>query len=457
MRWREEFRPKSVDQIIGQEEVVKFLLGLEEIPPEDLPHLIFVGPKGVGKTSAALVFRKDLWLYLVNASLDKGIEAARELIKHLKERGNIYLYAEINEEVIDKKTGTRIENYRGTKYLLNEAGDLTQQAQDALKDPLEQIGSKSPHKVILTANSIKKLDPILTQDRFTILNFKLLSEEDLKKVAEKAMKAKNFYPTEEQVEKIIKQAKGDARNVLDDLQNLHDSNVLIERYDPEEEPPNGVGESWAKYKVIDKKLREEDNKLIPVKWAAWSKVTGLPVTISIQRGNKVIISPIPLKKYPDNFFHHLKRYRRKETGEEFYKVGEKTFSQRDFKSQYSEGRWNDLLYALESLDIEDEPDAEYDLRAMFEYWVIEASKKAHYSKDLAGEILVEPLIKEFKITTKVFKMFCREYELSKSLRGFALEYGYEHGSNTIFGEDHYCIYGKFSRMNPHVSENPGNT
>jgi len=83
MTLQKKYIPKSWSEIFGQNEVVKTLKKYKDI--SDLPHLLFVGPPGVGKTACAYVLAKELGVTVVelNASDERGIDVVREKIKTL--------------------------------------------------------------------------------------------------------------------------------------------------------------------------------------------------------------------------------------------------------------------------------------------------------------------------------------------------------------------------------------
>ena len=83
MTLQKKYIPSSWKEIFGQNEVVKTLKKYKDI--SDLPHLLFVGPPGVGKTACAYVLAKELGVPVVelNASDERGIDVVREKIKTL--------------------------------------------------------------------------------------------------------------------------------------------------------------------------------------------------------------------------------------------------------------------------------------------------------------------------------------------------------------------------------------
>ena len=78
-----KYIPASWSEICGQDEVVRTLRKYKNI--SELPHLLFIGSPGVGKTACSYVLAKELGVPLVelNASDERGIDTIREKIKTL--------------------------------------------------------------------------------------------------------------------------------------------------------------------------------------------------------------------------------------------------------------------------------------------------------------------------------------------------------------------------------------
>lgn len=85
--WVEKYRPKTVDDIAHQDEVVNALRS--SIETGKVPHLLFYGPPGTGKTSTILALAKQIFgaqhykdrVLELNASDERGISVVRDKVK----------------------------------------------------------------------------------------------------------------------------------------------------------------------------------------------------------------------------------------------------------------------------------------------------------------------------------------------------------------------------------------
>jgi len=200
--WIEKYRPSSFDEVVGQDIIVSRVKAMTE--QENVPHMLFSGPPGTGKTTIALVIAKTLFgdnwkqnFLETNASSERGIDVVRENIKDFART---------------KPMGSNIPKI----ILLDEADALTREAQNALRRTMEQYSENC--RFILSANySSKIIEPI--QSRCTIFRFKPLTLDDVKIIIKRISKEEKLKINDEVIELIYGVSEGDLRRVENILQS----------------------------------------------------------------------------------------------------------------------------------------------------------------------------------------------------------------------------------------------
>jgi replication factor C small subunit len=177
--WAEKYRPKTLGDIVDQKEIVERLKSF--VKSRNVPHCIFAGPPGTGKTTAALCLTRDLYggiyrehIMELNASDERGINVVRETVKTFARVKSI---GEIPFKIM----------------ILDEADNMTADAQQALRRTMERYTETC--RFIMCANySGKIIEPI--QSRCAPFRFTYLPREEhdrcLKAMAEKE-KVKLYY------------------------------------------------------------------------------------------------------------------------------------------------------------------------------------------------------------------------------------------------------------------------
>lgn len=208
--WTEKYRPKILSEIVGQETITERLKAY--VTTQNVPHLIFAGPPGTGKTTAALalaheMFGEQHWsqnFHELNASDERGIGIIRGKIKDFARTAPIGASFKI--------------------IFLDEADSLTQEAQAALRRTIE----KYTHicRFILSVNySSKIIEPI--QSRCAVFRFKPLTADDVKKFIRKIATKEHLEITPDGLEALIFIARGDMRRAVNVLQVGASSNKKI--------------------------------------------------------------------------------------------------------------------------------------------------------------------------------------------------------------------------------------
>lgn len=198
---------------MGQDEIVKRLKSY--VRTKNLPHLLFSGPPGVGKTAAAISIVQEIFgeawknnFIELNASDERGIDIIRHKVKDFARMAPL---GEANFKVI----------------FLDEADALTNDAQSALRRTMERYTATT--RFILSCNySSKIIEPI--QSRCAVYRFKPISGESVVKRIEHIAQKEGLEVTKGGMEAIVYVAGGDMRKAINSLQA---ASLLAEKVDEE--------------------------------------------------------------------------------------------------------------------------------------------------------------------------------------------------------------------------------
>ena len=199
--WTEKYRPNKFDNMVGQQEIIKRVRSL--VQALNIPHLLFAGPAGTGKSTLALIVVKELfgekWRenYLeLNASDERGIDVVRQKVK-------------------DFARTKAIENIPFKVIFLDEADALTKEAQQALRRTMENYSGTC--RFVLSCNySSRIIEPI--QSRCVVFRFKLLEKKDISKVIKHITETEKLNITDDAFESLYEASEGDCRRAINLMQ-----------------------------------------------------------------------------------------------------------------------------------------------------------------------------------------------------------------------------------------------
>ncbi|MCS7134574.1 MAG: replication factor C small subunit [Candidatus Pacearchaeota archaeon] len=223
--WVEKYRPQEFEEVVGQQNIVKRIKAF--VQEKEMPHLLFAGPAGSGKTTLALIIARKLFkerwhenFLELNASDERGIDVIRQKVKNF----------------------ARTKAFAGPFKIvfLDEADALTRDAQQALRRMMEQYTASC--RFILSCNySSKIIEPI--QSRCAIFRFKALTEKEIEKALSNIAKEEKLKITQKAMEAISKISRGDLRKAINILQacasiskNIDEKTIyeIVEEVRPEE-------------------------------------------------------------------------------------------------------------------------------------------------------------------------------------------------------------------------------
>ncbi|QKQ99558.1 replication factor C small subunit [Metallosphaera tengchongensis] len=199
--WAEKYRPRTLDDIVDQKDIVERLKRF--VKERNMPHLLFAGPPGTGKTTSALALVHDLYgenyeqyFLELNASDERGIDVIRNKVKEFA------------------RTTTPADVPFKT-VLLDEADNMTADAQQALRRTMELYTETT--RFILACNYLSKIiDPI--QSRTALFRFYPLKKEDVVSRLEYISKTEKTEYDVKGLETIYDVTMGDMRKSINLLQ-----------------------------------------------------------------------------------------------------------------------------------------------------------------------------------------------------------------------------------------------
>ena len=202
--WVEKYRPRLLDDVVNQEGIIKRLK--QFVKDKSMPHLIFAGPAGTGKTTSALAMVKELYgrkkaintTYLeLNASDARGIDVIRTYIKDFAKAKPP---SDISFKIL----------------ILDEADNMTAAAQQALRRTMEKYTRNC--RMILICNYSNKIIPPI-QSRCVVFRYSYLSNDDIKSRIKFVANKEEIIVSSDGLNALVDVSKGDCRRAINYLQS----------------------------------------------------------------------------------------------------------------------------------------------------------------------------------------------------------------------------------------------
>lgn len=201
--WIEKYRPHTLEDLASHADIKSTLDKF--MRDASLPHLLFHGPPGTGKTSTILACARKLYepqqfgqmVLELNASDDRGIDIVRGPILNFASSRGMYATAKFKLVILD------------------EADQMTNDAQSALRRIIEKYTENT--RFCLITNYMNKITPAI-QSRCTRFRFGPLSQAQVMPRMEYIIENENVKVTQDGKVAIYELSQGDMRRVVNLLQ-----------------------------------------------------------------------------------------------------------------------------------------------------------------------------------------------------------------------------------------------
>jgi replication factor C small subunit len=210
--WAEKYRPQTLDDIVNQSNIVARLKNF--VTEKNVPHLLLVGPAGVGKTTSILALAQDLYgpsyrsyVLELNASDERGINVIRKKVKNYARTAAIA--SPVSFKII----------------IMDEADHLTGDAQHALRRTME-VYTKTARFCLIGNYSENIIDPI--QSRCSVFRYGSLDEVDIRNRLTFIAEKENLQIVDEGLDALFQASGGDLRKAINMLQAASANGEIVD-------------------------------------------------------------------------------------------------------------------------------------------------------------------------------------------------------------------------------------
>jgi len=204
LMWIEKYRPKTLNDVVDQKETITGIKALLKTPAT-MPHFLFAGPPGTGKSTVALCIARQLMgesfrklVLELNASDERGIGVVRERIKGF------------SQIIQSAPSGVQFG-----LVILDESDEMTKDAQTALRRIME-TASRTCRFILICNYQSGIIEPI--QSRCSVFRFKQLEETDAASYLQRICKSENIQAEPKALTRILELSEGDLRRAVNFLQ-----------------------------------------------------------------------------------------------------------------------------------------------------------------------------------------------------------------------------------------------
>jgi len=205
--WVDKYEPQTLAEVVGQEDIVRGLVGMAESVRRGEPgvmHMMFLGPPGVGKSLFAKLFAKECF--------GNDYEQAFEMMDASgKERG-----IDVVRTRIPKIASTQAIGFPMKIIFLDEADMMTSELQHALRGTMVKWSKTT--LFLFAANYGYKIISPIRNSRCTEIVFERLTDEDVKSRLVFILKKEGVHISEEIIDEIVRKSRGDMRASINKLQ-----------------------------------------------------------------------------------------------------------------------------------------------------------------------------------------------------------------------------------------------